>query len=260
MLVDLSSSFRGIPLEPFMSPASSSSFMSQSILTTPSNTPFSGLVICVTGLSKVRLSESLYSVNGVGQGGSSVEDIDGLVQKASRQHSCLPVALPEHSKPPDMIEEPLKQAEREPKRRTLFGHTFYVDPDVSDELHSKVIESAAAEGANFVKQWFVGCSASHVVCEGNSIRKYLGHSSNIVTPLWVLKSAKEKRLQRLVHTSGDLARQTGILLDGIQNTIYSKPYILSLNLLSLDLEWLRNFAIGSELNLGELFHVRGPKY
>lgn len=55
LLVDFSSSFRGIPsysLEPFMSPASSSSVMSQSILTTPSNCPFSGLVICVTGLSK----------------------------------------------------------------------------------------------------------------------------------------------------------------------------------------------------------------
>lgn len=45
----------------------------------------------------------------------------------------------------------------------------------------QVIESAAAEGASLVNQWFVGCSASHVVCEGNSIRKYLGHSSNIVT-------------------------------------------------------------------------------
>ncbi|KAL3361294.1 hypothetical protein AABB24_014277 [Solanum stoloniferum] len=283
LLVDFSSSFRGIPsysLEPFMSPASSSSVMSQSILTTPSNCPFSGLVICVTGLSKearkqvmeaterlggkysphlhpqcthlvvqsfsgrkfehaskhglkngllvvslawfvdsvrrnVRLKESLYSVKGVGQGGFSVDDI-------SSQHSCLPVALPEHSKPPDMVEEPLIHAEREPKRRTLFGHTFYVDTDVSDELRSKVIESAAAEGASLVNQWFVGCSASHVVCEGNSIRKYLGHSSKIVTPLWVLKSAKEKRLQRLVHMSADLARQTGILLDNIQNTISSK--------------------------------------
>lgn len=283
LLVDFSSSFRGIPsysLEPFMSPASSSSVMSQSILTTPSNCPFSGLVICVTGLSKearkqvmeaterlggkysphlhpqcthlvvqsfsgrkfehalkhglkngllvvslawfvdsvrrnVRLNESLYSVKGVGQGGFSVDDI-------SSQHSCLPVALPEHSKPPDMIEEPLIHAEREPKRRTLSGHTFYVDADVSDELRSKVIESAAAEGASLVNQWFVGCSASHVVCEGNSIRKYLGHSSKIVTPLWVLKSAKEKRLQRLVHMSADLARQTGILLDNIQNTISSK--------------------------------------
>ncbi|MCD7459312.1 hypothetical protein HAX54_040610 [Datura stramonium] len=281
LLVDLSSSFRGIPsysLEPFMSPASSSSVMSESILTTPSNSPFSGLVICVTGLSKearkqvmeaterlggkysphlhpqcthlfehaskhglkngllvvslawfvdsvrrkVRLSESLYSVKGAGQGGFSVDDIDGLVQKASRQHSCLPVALPEQSKPPDVIEEPLKHAEREPKRRTLFGHTFYVDANVSDELRSKVIESVAAEGASLVNQWFVGCSASHVVCEGNSIQKYLGHSSNIVTPLWVLKSAKEKRLQRLVHMSADLARQTGILLDSIQNIIYSK--------------------------------------
>lgn len=283
LLVDFSSSFRGIPsysLEPFMSPASSSSVMSQSILTTPSNCPFSGLVICVTGLSKearkqvkeaterlggkysphlhpqcthlvvqsfsgrkfehaskhglkngllvvslawfvdsvrrnVRLNESLYSVKGDGQGGFSVDDI-------SSQHSCLPVALPEHSKSPVMIEEPLIHAEREPKRRTLFGHTFYVDADVSDELRSKVIESATAEGASLVNQWFVGCSASHVVCEGNSIRKYLGHSSKIVTPLWVLKSAKEKCLQRLVHMSADLARQTGILLDNIQNTISSK--------------------------------------
>lgn len=86
----------------------------------------------------VRLSESLYSVKGVGQGGLSVDDIDGLVQKGSKQQSCLPVALSEHSKPRDMIEEPLMHAEREPKRRTLFGHTFYVDTDVSDELHSKV--------------------------------------------------------------------------------------------------------------------------
>ncbi|KAK4365006.1 hypothetical protein RND71_016364 [Anisodus tanguticus] len=288
MLVDLSSSFRGIPsysLEPIMSPASST--MSDALITTPSSSPFSGLVICVTGLSKearkqvmeaterlggkysphlhpqcthlvvlifsgrkfehaskhglkngllvvslawfvdslrrnVRLSESLYSVKGVGQGGFSVDDIDGLVQKASRPHSCLPVALPEHNKPPDLFEEPLMHAEREPKPRTLFGHTFYVDADVSDELRSKVIESAVAEGASLVNQWFVGCGASHVVCEGNSIRKYLGHSSNIVTPLWVLKSAKEKRLQRLVHMSADLARQTGILLDSIQNSIYSK--------------------------------------
>ncbi|KAK4340819.1 hypothetical protein RND71_039320 [Anisodus tanguticus] len=288
MLVDLSSSFRRIPsysLEPIMSPASST--MYESILTTRSNSAFSGLVICVTGLSKearkqvmeateklggkysphlhpqcthlvvqifsgrkfehalkhglkngllvvslawfvdsvirnVRLSESLYSVKGVGQGGLSVDDIDGLVGKASRQNSCLPGALPEHNKSPDMIEEPLIHAEREPKRRSLFGHTFYVDADVSDELRSKVIESAAAEGASLVNRWFVGCGASHVVCEGNSIRKYLGHSSNIVTPLWVLKSAKVKRLQRLVHMSADLARQTGILLDGIQNTIYSK--------------------------------------
>lgn len=79
----------------------------------------------------VRLNESLYSVKGDGQGGFSVDDI-------SSQHSCLPVALPEHSKSPVMIEEPLIHAEREPKRRTLFGHTFYVDADVSDELRSKV--------------------------------------------------------------------------------------------------------------------------
>lgn len=56
LLVDFSSSFRGIPsysLEPLiMSPASSASVMSESTVTTRSNYPFYGLVICVTGLSK----------------------------------------------------------------------------------------------------------------------------------------------------------------------------------------------------------------
>lgn len=65
-------------------------------------------------------------------------------------------------------------------------------------------------------QWYVGCSASHVVCEGPSVGKYLGHSNNIITPLWVLKTAKEKRLQRLVHISADLARQTATIIDAIQ--------------------------------------------
>ena len=37
------------------------------------------------------------------------------------------------------------------------------------------------EGATVVDRWFVGCSASHVVCEGNSIHRYIGHSNNIVT-------------------------------------------------------------------------------
>lgn len=45
----------------------------------------------------------------------------------------------------------------------------------------QVSEAAAKEGATFVDKWFVGCTASHVVCEGSSVQKYLGHSNNIVT-------------------------------------------------------------------------------
>lgn len=38
-------------------------------------------------------------------------------------------------------------------------------------------------------------------------------------PLWVLKTAKEKHQQRLVHLSADLARNVGTILDTVQNSI-----------------------------------------
>lgn len=45
-------------------------------------------------------------------------------------------------------------------------------------------------------------------------------------PLWVLKTAKEKRLQRLVHISADLAQQVGTMLENIQSSISAEVYIL----------------------------------
>lgn len=45
----------------------------------------------------------------------------------------------------------------------------------------QVVEAARGEGATLVDQWFVGHNASHVVCEGPSVHKYLGHSNNLVT-------------------------------------------------------------------------------
>lgn len=47
----------------------------------------------------------------------------------------------------------------------------------------------------------------------------------MIQPLWVLKTMKEKSLQRLVHISADLARQTATALDTIQSGISSKVYI-----------------------------------
>lgn len=32
-----------------------------------------------------------------------------------------------------------------------------------------------------MNRWLVGHDASHVVCEGSSVRKYIGHSNNLVT-------------------------------------------------------------------------------
>ncbi|CDP19691.1 unnamed protein product [Coffea canephora] len=277
--------FQSSAMEP-MSPVSVASGVDESGRKNRPRGPFSGLVICVTGLSKearaqvmaatqklggeysphlhpqcthlhfqpffsgrkfehalkhgsklglsvvtlgwfvdsvrrnVRLSETLYSVKTIGEG-VAADDLNRLVHNMGTEKSCLPFGSLEYTDNSNMTGGPqLHFPERESKRRNmsslLSGYSFYIDADVSAELQSKVVEAASGEGANLVDQWYVGCSASHVVCEGPSVGKYLGHSNNIVTPLWVLKTAKEKRLQRLVHISADLARQTATTIDAIQ--------------------------------------------
>ncbi|KAK7245444.1 hypothetical protein RIF29_40290 [Crotalaria pallida] len=96
---------------------------------------------------------------------------------------------------------------------TLSGSSIYVDPGISSELRSKVVETASRDGATLVEQWLVDCNVSHVVTKGTSIQRYLGYSSNLITPLWILKTAKEKCVQRLVHMSADLARQVSLMLE-----------------------------------------------
>ncbi|XVE53818.1 hypothetical protein DITRI_Ditri03aG0032600 [Diplodiscus trichospermus] len=270
-------SFRSFPSFEPMSPASTS--LGSEPLMTRSTGPFSGLVICVTGLSKearkqvmeaterlggqyspslhpqcthlvfehalkhrsrnglfvvtlgwfvdsvkrnVRLSESLYTVKGVGEHGMRVNELNRLVGSTASESSCLPAGFLE-AKKIDMIEKPnVRSSGRVPNKSmdsTLSGYTMYIDSDISDELRKKVLEAASKEGARVVDQWFVGCSASHVVCEGNSIHRYIGHSNNVVTPLWVLKTAKDRNLPRLVHMSADLARQIGTVLENSQNLI-----------------------------------------
>ncbi|KAL2525447.1 BRCT domain-containing DNA repair protein [Abeliophyllum distichum] len=165
---------------------------------------------------KVRLSESLYSIS-VGK----VDDLNRIVQNSSIENSCLPIGSPEYAKQPDTTEgQQLRFSERVTKRTVasaVAGYSFYVDTEISAELHNKVVEAVSTQGATLVDQWFVGCTANYVVCEGSSIQKYLGHSSNIVTPLWVLKTAKHP--QKLVHLSADLARNIGTILDTVQNSI-----------------------------------------
>lgn len=42
----------------------------------------------------------------------------------------------------------------------------------------------------------------------------------MLQPLWILKSVKEKSLQRLVHLSSDLARQVAVIIENAQSTLY----------------------------------------
>ncbi|KAI3811508.1 hypothetical protein L1987_21232 [Smallanthus sonchifolius] len=169
-----------------------------------SNSPFSGLVICVSGLSKVRLNESLYGVKSFGENHMAKENLN----RTGSGNTCHPVAMLENVKQCNLIPKPRLHSLEEQKRRgSIFsGQTFYVDPDVSAELRNKVVKAAIEEGAMVINQWLVGHDASHVVCEGSSVQKYLGHSSNLVT------TVKEVQAQRLVHLSADLARHVGMML------------------------------------------------
>ncbi|KAK3027518.1 hypothetical protein RJ639_040233 [Escallonia herrerae] len=183
-------------------------------------------MVCLLLLLDVRLSETLYSVKSGGETGMPVDDLNRLLLLSGTPSSCLPSGMLEHLKQSYMIEGPqARSSGREIGRNleaNLAGHSLYIDVDVPAELRSKVVEAARREGATLVDQWFFGRNVSHVVCEGPSVRKYLGYSSNIVTPLWVLKTAKEMHLRRLVHISADLARQLGTMLDNVQNGIYGQ--------------------------------------
>ncbi|XP_039066267.1 uncharacterized protein LOC120211868 isoform X2 [Hibiscus syriacus] len=167
----------------------------------------------------VRLSESLYTVKGVGDHGTRVDELNRLVPTAS-ESSCLPSGFHD-AKKIDMVEKQHARFSRSDPKNSMYsmlsGHTLYIDSDISDELRNKVLEAASKEGATVVDRWFVGCSASHVVCERNSIHRYIGHSNNIVTPLWVLKTSKDRFVPRLVHMSADLARQIGTFLETSRN-------------------------------------------
>ncbi|KAL9442073.1 hypothetical protein AB3S75_020559 [Citrus x aurantiifolia] len=235
-----------------MSPASSS-LASDSVL--PSNAPFSGLVICVTGLSKEARKQVMEATERLGGqyspdlhpqcthlvvqsfGGRKFEHalkhgsrnglyivtlgwfVDSVRRNVRLSESLYTVkSIDEHAKQFNATGKHERDSNRS-MNSTLSGCSMYVDSDVSEELRNKVFEAAANEGATLVNQWFVGCGASYVVCEEDSVQKYMGHSNNLVTPVWVLKTAKEKHVQRLVHISADLARQVGMMLENIQNGI-----------------------------------------
>ncbi|XP_021894373.1 uncharacterized protein LOC110812022, partial [Carica papaya] len=168
----------------------------------------------------VRLSESLYAVKNVGENGMHMDELNQLVGFGGSDYSCLPSGIHE-AKQVDMMEKShLRFSGKESsisKDLTLSGKSLYVDSDISDELQCKVLEAAAKEGAKLVDQWSVGCSVSYIVCEGTSVQRYLGHTSYLVTPLWVLKTVKERYARRLVHISADLARQVGMKLENLQS-------------------------------------------
>ncbi|XP_020244275.1 uncharacterized protein LOC109822485 isoform X2 [Asparagus officinalis] len=149
-------------------------------------------------------------------------ELNQLAGLPGAEKSCLPTGVFEDEKSMSRIWQNHQQCSRKELRSSgavLSGDCIYVDSDTSTELKKKVVDAATREGAMILEQWFIGCPASHVVCEGPSIWRYIGHTNHLVTPLWILKTVKEKSLQRLVHLSSDLARQVGMVLENGQITL-----------------------------------------
>ncbi|KAL7189077.1 hypothetical protein ACSBR1_038859 [Camellia fascicularis] len=79
---------------------------------------------------------------------------------------------------------------------------------------------------------------------------------NLFLPLWILKTTKEKRMQRLVHMSADMTRQIGIMLENAQNGICGEVWSFYLNdgvyhgyLLLISEEWKE------DADLGQVWHL-----
>eukprot|EP00249_Psilotum_nudum_P021351 c28080_g2_i2 orf=1383-2240(+) len=164
------------------------------------------LVNCVK--LNVRLNESLYSVKHMVNSGVPLEEFSQVTSVVNGVHSCMPVGSAEDKSLSVAVcttSQPSSKCLVNQETAVLSTMCFYVDPELPTKLRAEVVEAAAKEGATFVARWFIGCEASHVICEGDAMLKYLGFNSNLVTPLWVMKTIREGHLQRLVQLSPDLA-------------------------------------------------------
>ncbi|KFK32318.1 hypothetical protein AALP_AA6G226300 [Arabis alpina] len=212
-----------------------------------SDGPFSGLIICVTGLSKEARKQVKEATEKLGGQYSSllhslcthlvVQSYDGRkfehALKQGRRDSLHIVTLGWFV---DSVRRNVKLCESlytvknlesshrrvhgtevtRSKDLALSGYSVFIDPDISDEVRRRVSQVTIEGGAKLMSQWFSGCNASHVVCEAGSVQRYLGHSSDLVSPLWLHKTLEEKPAQTLVRMSADLARDLRTMLENLR--------------------------------------------
>ncbi|KFK32518.1 hypothetical protein AALP_AA6G253400 [Arabis alpina] len=166
----------------------------------------------------IRMNESLYNVKQIRQ---NIEKVDEMSRVFDLEPICRPrtiqqaVHLGTSTTYNQLFSSGTESGTSEDM--TLADHSMYVDVDISDELRLKVLRIAGDQGAKVIDSWFIGCNASLVICEGESVQRYLGHANTIVSPLWVLKTVERHR-QRLVHMSPDLARQLGLMLENCEDS------------------------------------------
>ncbi|KAF9586976.1 hypothetical protein IFM89_039848 [Coptis chinensis] len=167
-----------------------------------------------------------WFVDSVRKNGESKQLLVSVQLVNDTENSCLPVGLREDNKHSNRTQQAQLSGKESGTRADLVlsAKSIYVDSEISDGVRRKVINAATKGGVATIDLWFVGCSATHVVCDGPSIWRYLGHSKCcyfghlhilnwcMYNPQWILKTVKGIKLQRFVHLSADLTRQAfGIL-------------------------------------------------
>ncbi|PAN12621.1 hypothetical protein PAHAL_2G278600 [Panicum hallii] len=169
----------------------------------------------------MRLDESLYAIKNIGENGLPLGEFNRFIGVPVDEKSCLPPMIFQDKACSDTTRKHPTQTPRKESGNdelVFMNDTIYIDHGISGEMKKKISDAATREGAKLLEHWFIGCPATYVVCEDASIRRYVGHSDNIVTPLWILKTVKEKNLQRLVHLSSDLARHVAMVLQNVRTS------------------------------------------
>jgi len=169
----------------------------------------------------MRLDESLYAIKNIGENGLPLGEFNRFIGVPVDGKSCLPPMIFQDKACSDTTQKHPTQTPRKESGNAelvFMNDTIYIDHGISGEMKKKISDAATREGAKLLEHWFIGCPATYVVCEDASIKRYVGHSDNIVTPLWILKTVKEKNLQRLVHFSSDLARHVAVVLQNVRTS------------------------------------------
>ena len=63
----------------------------------------------------------------------------------------------------------------------MLSLNFFSPQRLLNPKSLQISDAATREGAKLLEHWFIGCPATYVVCEDASIKRYVGHSDNIVT-------------------------------------------------------------------------------
>ncbi|PNT64680.1 hypothetical protein BRADI_4g31300v3 [Brachypodium distachyon] len=132
----------------------------------------------------MRLDESLYSIKNMGENGLPLGEFNRLVGVPVSEQSCLPPMIFQDKACSGATQKHQLQGPREKPEHDLFvfaNDTIYIDPGISGEMKKKISDAATREGAKLLDHWFIGCHATYVVCEDASVKRYVGHSDNIVT-------------------------------------------------------------------------------